>query len=72
MKRLNKSKSGFTLVEIVIVIAIIIILASVATLTVRNFIDAGNSASDTVKSAQQAASNSFAQANQNFDAVGFN
>lgn len=72
MKKLNKNKFGFTLVEMVIVIAIIVILTSVTTLVVKDFINAGNSASDSVKASQQYAKISMAQANQKFKNVGFN
>lgn len=72
MKRLRKNKFGFTLVEMVVVLAIIVILTAVTTLVVKDFINAGNSASDSVKASQQYAKASMASVNQKFKNVGFN
>jgi type IV pilus assembly protein PilA len=38
MRKINKSKSGFTLIEIIIVVAIIIILAGVVSLNVSGIL----------------------------------
>lgn len=48
MKKISKNKKGFTLVEMVIVIAIILILASVIIFSVSRFINAATSAKDSV------------------------
>lgn len=48
MKKISKNKKGFTLVEMVIVIAIILILASVIIFSVTRFINAANSAKDSI------------------------
>ena len=48
MKKISKNKKGFTLVEMVIVIAIILILASVIIFSVTKFINAANSAKDSI------------------------
>ena len=48
MKKISKNKKGFTLVEMVIVIAIILILASVMIFAVSRFINAAESAKDSV------------------------
>lgn len=48
MKKISKNKKGFTLVEMVIVIAIILILASVIIFSVSRFINAAASAKDSV------------------------
>jgi type IV pilus assembly protein PilA len=39
MKKISKSKKGFTLVEMVLVIAIIVILAAVILMSVANIIE---------------------------------
>lgn len=48
MKKILKNKKGFTLVEMVIVIAIILILAAVVFFGVQRFLDAANSTADTL------------------------
>ena len=48
MKKISKNKKGFTLVEMVIVIAIILILASVVIFSVTKFINAAKSAQASV------------------------
>lgn len=48
MKKISKNKKGFTLVEMVIVIAIILILASVIIFSVTKFIKAANSAKQSI------------------------
>jgi type IV pilus assembly protein PilA len=48
MKKISKNKKGFTLVEMVIVIAIILILASVIIFSVSKFINAAKSAQGSV------------------------
>lgn len=48
MKKISKNKKGFTLVEMVIVIAIILILASVVIFSVTKFINASKSAQASV------------------------
>lgn len=48
MKKISKNKKGFTLVEMVIVIAIILILASVVIFSVTKFINAAKSAEKSI------------------------
>lgn len=48
MKKILKNKKGFTLVEMVIVIAIILILAAVVFFGVQRFLNAANSTADTL------------------------
>lgn len=48
MKKISKNKKGFTLVEMVIVIAIILILASVIIFSVTKFINAANDAKKSI------------------------
>ena len=48
MKKIQKSKKGFTLVEMVLVIAIIVILAAVLIFGVAKYLKAANSASRSI------------------------
>lgn len=48
MKKILKNKKGFTLVEMVIVIAIILILAAVVFFGVQRFLNAATSTADTL------------------------
>ncbi|MBQ2066774.1 MAG: type II secretion system protein [Clostridiales bacterium] len=48
MKRLSKDRKGFTLVEMVLVIAIIVILASVFMLGIGFYLEAANVAAASV------------------------
>jgi prepilin-type N-terminal cleavage/methylation domain-containing protein len=59
MKRLCKTKLGFTLIEMIVVIAIIVILASVLFLATANYIKQAN----TVKRIVSSKNSSFASAN---------
>ena len=49
MKKIQKSKKGFTLVEMVLVIAIIVILAAVLLLGISTYLDAANKAASSMK-----------------------
>lgn len=48
MKKISKSKKGFTLVEMVLVIAIICILAAVLFLSVTDYINRANKATSVI------------------------
>ena len=48
MKKIQKSKKGFTLVEMVLVIAIIVILAAVLLFTVTKYLNAANAAKNSI------------------------
>lgn len=50
MKKISKSKKGFTLVEMVLVIAIIVILAAVMLIGIQGYIDSANKAASDVSS----------------------
>ena len=50
MRKLNKSRKGFTLVEMVLVIAIIVILAAVLLLGIGTYLNASNAAAESVTS----------------------
>ncbi len=48
MKKIQKNKKGFTLVEMVLVIAIIVILASVLFFSVSDYLNKAKSAKDRI------------------------
>ena len=48
MKKIQKSKKGFTLVEMVLVIAIIVILAAVLIIGVGDYLQRAHNAADSV------------------------
>ena len=50
MKKLGKSRKGFTLVEMVLVIAIIVILAAVLVLGIGTYLNKARAASSSVAS----------------------
>ena len=60
MKKIHNSRGGFTLIEIVLVIAIIVILASVLFFSVSSYLNKANSAKALVNSnvSSQSAANS--------------
>lgn len=49
MKKIMKSKKGFTLIEMIIVIAIILILAAVVIYAVSEYLDAADDTADTIE-----------------------
>ena len=49
MKKLNKSKIGFTLVEMILVIAIIVILASVLILGIGSYLNNAKNAASSLE-----------------------
>ncbi len=49
MKKIQKNKKGFTLVEMVLVIAIIVILASVLFFSVSDYLDKAKSAKSMIQ-----------------------
>ena len=56
MKKIQKSKKGFTLVEMVLVIAIIVILAAVLVLGIGTYLNKAKSATSSVASHNDAIS----------------
>lgn len=56
MKKISKSKKGFTLVEMVLVIAIICILAAVLFLSVTDYIARANKATSVINENREEAS----------------
>jgi len=59
-------------VEAIIVVAIILILTSVVSISALRFIRAGENASASVNESQEKVSLSIAEANENFRKAGFN
>ena len=49
MKKIQKSKKGFTLIEMVLVIAIIVILAAVLVMGIGTYINRAKNAASSVK-----------------------
>ncbi len=49
MKKIQKNRKGFTLVEMVLVIAIIVILAAVVFFTVSDYLNAAKSATEKIQ-----------------------
>ncbi len=56
MKRLNKSKKGFTLIEMVLVIAIIVILSVVMIFQVSDYLNRAHSATSVMEAHNEAVS----------------
>ncbi|MBP5492073.1 MAG: type II secretion system protein [Clostridiales bacterium] len=71
MKKFNKNKRGFTLVEMVLVIAIIVLLAAVVGLSVSQYITMARSNSDRVGSQVSEFKANNAQINQSFVNLGY-
>jgi len=71
MKRLKKQKTGFTLIEIVLVVAIIVILASVLIISVTTYINQANSVSDNVQSKSATFESNNNAINSNFVDLGY-
>lgn len=71
MSRINKSKHGFTLVEMVLVIAIILILAAVVTISVSGYLARGNEKSESLAEERATFKSDNAAKNAAFVAAGF-
>ncbi len=71
MKRLHKNSRGFTLIEIVIVIAIIVILASVMFLAVSTYVNRAKSTKDKVSAQQSEMESANMQINQELVDLGY-
>ena len=65
MKKIQKSKKGFTLVEMVLVIAIIVILAAVLVLGIGTYLNKAKAASPSI----QAHNSSISIVNAEIDAA---
>ncbi len=71
MKRLAKSKKAFTLLEIIMVVAIIVILAGTISLSVSQIVGSARNASDELAGSQQDISEGFVASEAHFAAMGF-
>jgi len=60
MKKIQKNKKGFTLIEMIIVIAIIVILASVLFFAIQKYLDKANSTAKGLSSKNQQRDSIFA------------
>ena len=61
MKKISKSKKGFTLVEMVLVIAIICILAAVLVLSVTDYINRAKTATSVIDETREEVSAAVAE-----------
>ncbi len=71
MRKFNKSKYGFALAEMVLVIAIIVILAAVMIINVRTYISAAQSRSNRAESARTSAITNIGQCESRMATLGF-
>jgi len=71
MIKLHKGKAGFTLIEMALVIAIILILASVLTISISGYINSAKKAKATVNSQSVSFKNKNSSINQNFVDLGY-
>lgn len=62
MRRINKTKRGFTLIEMVLVIAIIVILAAVLVMNIGTYLGKAKSATSSIASHNAAISAGLAEA----------
>ena len=63
MKKIQKSKKGFTLVEMVLVIAIIVILAAVLIIGITKYLNGANAATKSISMHQSAIDDVVGQVN---------
>lgn len=61
MKKIQKNKKGFTLIEMVLVIAIILILAAVLIISISGYIEKANSAKSAVEEHNDSLDEAMAQ-----------
>lgn len=71
MKRFKKQKVGFTLIEIVLVVAIIVILAGVLIISVSTYLDQANEVADNVDSQSATFESKNDAINSNFVDLGY-
>lgn len=72
MKRIRKSKIGFTLLEMVIVVAIIVILAGVITISIGTFISNSKARSISADEARSSAVVNIQSSEARMSELGFN
>ena len=71
MRRLSKNKRGFTLVELVVVLCIIVILASVTALSISSYIQRAQDAQDSVSDEVNVARNNISLSESKLQSYGF-
>ena len=71
MNRVYKTRRGFTLVEIVLVIAIIVLLAAVVGLSVSGLISKSNEGSDSIREKRETLQANNAVKDSRFVAAGY-
>ena len=71
MKQISKSRSGFTLTEIVLVVAIILILASSFAIGIAQYLETSEDAADQVNQSVEALSNTIANKENKLKGYGF-
>ncbi len=71
MKQISKSRRGFTLTEIVLVVAIILILASSFAIGIAQYLDTSEAAADQVDQSVEALSNTIANKENKLKGYGF-
>ena len=71
LKKLQKQRIGFTLIEMVLVIAIIVILAAVLYMSVTKYLDIGHKAASNVSSKNSSFSSANSKINQDFINLGY-
>ena len=71
MKQINKNKKGFTLIEIILVVAMIVILASAFGLGVAQYLETSQAASDNVDQSVAALSDNIKTKENSLKYYGF-
>ncbi len=71
MRRMPKNKKGFTLVEMVLVIGIIVILAAVVLIGISSYLAQAKTVASNFSEEQLSVSNKNKQINENFVDLGY-
>lgn len=71
MRRVPKNKKGFTLVEMMLVIGIIVILAAVVLIGISSYLSQANTVAANFSAEQQSFSDKNKQINENFIDLGY-
>ena len=71
MKRIRKSKIGFSLLELVIVVAIVVILAAVMTLTIGTYISNAKAKSATAEASRTSVVTNILSSEARMEELGF-
>ena len=71
MKRRRKSKMGFTLLEMVVVVAVIVILAGVMAMSISTYIASSKAKSESADSARHQAVVDISDMESRMSAIGF-